>query len=1124
MTEQEREWFEKLHNQKETHKGTLLHPDYIGLWITIIDKYSDKAHFIYELIQNADDACATSIKFDLQKDGLWVLHNGKERFSVRDPDDDNNTKSGHINSITSIGKSTKIGEQKIGKFGVGFKAVFAYTETPEIYDNFNFKIENYIVPTEIKPADYERKTDETLFHFPFRKDRLQKAYDDILEKLRTLICPTLFLSNLEEVSWKTETENGRYLKKIKQTELEGNISYEKIELLQEIGLKATNEILWLFKRYIKEDKNHPYSIGFFLDEEGKLRKKQLYAFCFFPTKENTGLNFIVHAPFLLNDSREGIKDDNWNKELLHKLAELAADSLLVLKGLKLIDDNIINIIPYKQSMGLFSPFYEKIKQKFQTEYLLPTKDGTFARKENAYWAEYTNIPVLFSNKQLVELTKHSNAKWVFSSLGRNGLRANNDEKQKYIDDIVFGHLDVEKLLSYITPDFTQNQKFDWLHELYDFLGKGLKTYEKYVKNKAIFIDSEGQAISAFENEKLNLYFQAKSGYKTIHPALLENDNSKDFFIKFGIKKEPDLEGVVNKLLNDNNDINEHFSTILEYYKKCKECLQPDKINMLVKDLENKKIVVYKCKANDIYHLEKASEIYYPTENLLKYFETKPDTKFLDSEFYHNLIDEKEELLKEFLKKLGMNYCPKITKEELTKREIKVYKLDRYKNGTSNHHFYFRKIDNIDFFKNIDIAKSLLSWKILTSIIEFNHLEMFLHTYKYNGKEREEYLDLQLYSIQKWFLNKKNELVSAQELCIDDLSDDYDTTSECAQKLIKFLKINERYLDDDSAMKAGFKNAEEAKKAREIWNKYSTDRRIKKIIDEYSKARPKTFEPMVINVRTSSSKDSKSYLQEKNTNYDNQLICQICKREMPFKKSDGEYYFEIIEIFSKTNILTKEMEEPYLALCPVCAAKYRSGGFVDDNQKNEIKEKILNENIEANKDGNYEIPISLDYETTICFVAKHFKDLKAILELSSSPQITRNVEELEIKTHKNLKEDFKKSEAIDLINAKKSANLNSTEEVQEIEKVERRIGRWFTNKEQKNSRILYAFIKLFEKNNGIVTFKELKQETEMEDFEANFNQMKNFGPQNHGKIFKQEGEIIRFWEKIENIIWDHYKKI
>ena len=58
------------------------------------------------------------------------------------------------------------------------------------------------------------------------------------------------------------------------------------------------------------------------------------AFCFFPTKEVTGLNFMIHAPFLLTDSREGIRAGvPHNDKMLQRLAILSADSLVYLRDI-----------------------------------------------------------------------------------------------------------------------------------------------------------------------------------------------------------------------------------------------------------------------------------------------------------------------------------------------------------------------------------------------------------------------------------------------------------------------------------------------------------------------------------------------------------------------------------------------------------------------------------------------------------------------------------------------------------------------------------------------------------------------------------------------------------------------
>ena len=51
--------FEELHNSRAEDFKTLNKKSYRGVWSGIIDKYPESAHFVYELLQNADDAGAT---------------------------------------------------------------------------------------------------------------------------------------------------------------------------------------------------------------------------------------------------------------------------------------------------------------------------------------------------------------------------------------------------------------------------------------------------------------------------------------------------------------------------------------------------------------------------------------------------------------------------------------------------------------------------------------------------------------------------------------------------------------------------------------------------------------------------------------------------------------------------------------------------------------------------------------------------------------------------------------------------------------------------------------------------------------------------------------------------------
>ena len=88
----------------------------------IIQLYTDKSHFIYELLQNAEDAEATSVRFEQYPDRLEVLHNGKP-FSEQ-----------NLQGLCDIGKSDKVDQlNQISEFGVGFKSVFGICDTVKLY-------------------------------------------------------------------------------------------------------------------------------------------------------------------------------------------------------------------------------------------------------------------------------------------------------------------------------------------------------------------------------------------------------------------------------------------------------------------------------------------------------------------------------------------------------------------------------------------------------------------------------------------------------------------------------------------------------------------------------------------------------------------------------------------------------------------------------------------------------------------------------------------------------------------------------------------------------------------------------------------------------------------------------
>jgi hypothetical protein len=834
MTEQQQLWFEKLIKDREENAKILEKPSCSGIKNSVVEKYSDQAHFIYELLQNANDARATKSLFQLNTDGLYFKHNGTTLFSVSNPDtereDKENNILGHVNSITAIANSNKT-ESSIGKFGVGFKAVFQYTETPHIYDpNFRFRIDRFIVPVKLKSDLQDRKKDETVFYFPFNKAEVsaEKAYSDILEKLKKLVFPTLFLSNLEEVKWNADSETGEYTKKSSKQKKAEDITYEKIELYQQTGLQQTKEKLYLFTR--STDENHNYSIGIFLDEKNKPTPKKSSVFCFFPTKKTTNLNFIIHAPFLLTDSREGVKTfENYNIKMCELLSKLAADSMLILKKLKLINDEIFEIIPYKrpEDDDFFASFYETIKEKFLAEELLPTVNG-YTEKENAYWADSPDLASLFSNKQLAELVENQNAQWVFVTIDRK----KDKEITEYIDgsyelswykkepNLIKSNIDFENdIADLITSNFIRTQSNEWLHKFYEYLSER-KSHQDKFKTKPIFKDSQGNAVAAFdkiEGELHNILFlpldKENSNYKTIDSALLKNKKTRDFIENFGIKKPNEKDEIYNHILplyDLNNEVDvKIFLKIFNYWKNKG---RPEELISVLKD---KEFVYYKTNKDKKIHRGIAKEIYYPTPELVKYFESKPDAKFVDLDDYYSFIKEEKEqkILKEFLLKLGVNETVRVTK-----------KLGNHVIYFADHGCHQRGLNGFDkdilvdgleeALCNVNFDNSKFIWNKIavkqSSCIHGTIESATRQDYK-NSKKNSQYSEKfgKILKESKWLLSNKRKFVAPSEITIDKLSDGYESNAEL-EHLLGFKPV---VLSENERIASKFESEEEAEEAK-----------------------------------------------------------------------------------------------------------------------------------------------------------------------------------------------------------------------------------------------------------------------------------------------------------------------
>lgn len=124
----------------------------------------------------------------------------------------------------------------------------------------------------------------------------------------------------------------------------------------------------------------------------------------------------------------------------------------------------------------------------------------------------------------------------------------------------------------------------------------------------------------------------------------------------------------------------------------------------------------------------------------------------------------------------------------------------------------------------------------------------------------------------------------------------------------------------------------------------------------------------------SSEEAKSYLRELYTNLDGDMHCQACHSILPFKVR-GEWYFEAIQFVGNRN---RTHRQNALAMCPLCAAKYRHKRETADEAMLQVLSKMV---IEAGA-GKVEFPVLIDGNVIrLWLTGKHALDLQAAMAVA-----------------------------------------------------------------------------------------------------------------------------------------------
>lgn len=390
----------------------------------IIQLYTDKSHFVYELLQNAEDAGASRIKFEQYEDRLVVLHDGHP-FSM-----DN------LQRLCDIGKSDKTDDlNQIGEFGVGFKSVFGICETVRLYSHpskadqdagyhqFAVEIKDFTHPVDIDDQEVDFGY-TTKFVFPYSVGftfsgftTVEKLNEVLSKRLQNLgITTLLFMKNLQSIDYKIDLPklktNGSYV----LDKVTVNDHCSLVSAIGETGAKKENEEIsyLVFSRTvtgIQAGRTIDIAFAVTVGEKGEytfISAKTPYISVYFPTETESKLKFIVQGPYRTTPNRSSVPaDDKDNIDLAEQTASLLRDSVIELRDSGKLNFSFLNILPVDSEVFYSAPLFEcmfsETEDMMMEEALLLCKDGTYATADSVKIARGSDFAEVLSEELLTEL-------------------------------------------------------------------------------------------------------------------------------------------------------------------------------------------------------------------------------------------------------------------------------------------------------------------------------------------------------------------------------------------------------------------------------------------------------------------------------------------------------------------------------------------------------------------------------------------------------------------------------------------------------------------------------------------------------------------------------------------------
>ncbi len=785
-----------------------------------VSMYADTAHFVFEILQNADDAGATEVVFEVSDDRLVIEHNG------------NPFTSDDVKAISYFGKG-KTDITKIGHFGLGFKSVFAYTASPRIHSgNESFEITDlYTLRAVPLPADLERN--RTRFVLPFDHETSRPAYieagrlkkgttarKEIAAKLAKLGPETLlFTRNLAEIRWEADGRPGHYLREERPLAGGGR------ELFI-VTADGEESCFLVFEQPVHTGGSETSPTGRLVQIAYRLTKRLsdegaispvvgAKLFVFFQTDKETHTGLIFQAPYRTTPARDNVpEDDDFNRQLVQQSADLLVESVQQLKKLKLLSLEALSALPLDFERfaegSFFYPVHAAVRDALQRLPLLPTSTGGFVSARQAKMARGAELTKVFDTEQLETLFGIEGVRWLNPALtsarypalyqllvGRRRSQPGYFQKAEWASEPLAVDMEVsaESMASRLTAGFLRAQSDEWLMRFMSYVAKS--SIYAFHSIPIVRLESGEHVVPKGKDGQPNAYLPPQdgsvelNGLPMVKASLLTKQDVVDFLQDDLDLGPPDLADFA-------------LTRILPKYRKAEKEVSVARwkkdfrivVSGLATDSYEKKqrlldairttaflIAVLSSNRNDL-KLVKPSQLYLSSPEVDEYFAG-------DETFYITPSDFYEQGDPEALVSMGVARSPRVA------RRTKDYR--GHVSITSWHGWHKRGLDGFDpewaieglagALQNPTPVRSKLIWRLLLAdsscirgVVESSTRQSF------ENPKREEVISAtgRLLMETPWLLADRGAFVRPGDIALDELPPGFEKASTEARALAEKL--------------------------------------------------------------------------------------------------------------------------------------------------------------------------------------------------------------------------------------------------------------------------------------------------------------------------------------------------